>query len=113
LTKGILHHVSVQAGLDDFVRGPVEGIGDDDVFPELLDVLADAVVVFVTEQLPLVLVLLNRQVKEILGEIETLAGLRVVFFDQLGIGPIPAFSAAPMAANPPKDPLPPWLQLER
>jgi len=45
LPERLLDRVPIQAGLNDFVRAPRVAVCDDDIFPELVYLLADSVVI--------------------------------------------------------------------
>jgi hypothetical protein len=88
VAKSVFHHIAIKTGPDNFIGGPTEVIGDDDVFPEPLEVFSNSVVVLAKEQLPLVLMLFDQELVEIPGKMEAHAGIVVVAFDPFGIGPV-------------------------
>ena len=53
LTKGTLDHVAIQTGSNDLIGRPLSLVGDENVFPKLLSVETDPVVVLPGEEPPL------------------------------------------------------------
>lgn len=88
LTEGFLNHVAIQTGSNDLIGRPLSLVGDENVFPKLLNVETDPVVVLPGEEPPLSLILLKGDLVEIFREMELLACFRVVPLNSIGISPV-------------------------